>query len=143
MIRFSAIMLCAVLAMASPARAQTAAAIQKLDDEWSAAFNNGDAAAIAAMYTEDAYALPAGHDMVKGRAAIEAFWKEMAQQLGNARLAVVDLAPLGPRRAREIGTFSFETKTQPPQPVTGKYVVVWRKIGNRWLLATDIWNMNK
>jgi uncharacterized protein (TIGR02246 family) len=143
MIRFSAIMLCAVLAMASPASAQTAAAIQKLDDAWSAAFNNGDAAAIAAMYAEDAYALPAGHDMVKGRAAIEAFWKEMAQQLGNAKLVVVDVAPLGPRAAREIGTFSFETKAQPPQPVTGKYVVVWRKIGNRWLLATDIWNMNK
>jgi uncharacterized protein (TIGR02246 family) len=141
--RFSAILLCAVLAMAGPARAQTAATIQKLDNAWSAAFNTGDAAAVAAMYADNAYVLPAGHDMVKGRAAIAAFWKEETQQLGNARLVVVDVLLLAPRAAREIGTFSFETKAQPPQPVTGKYVVVWRRIGNRWLLATDIWNMNK
>jgi ketosteroid isomerase-like protein len=50
---------------------------------------------------------------------------------------------LGPGAAREIGTFSFKTKAQPPQEVVGKYAVVWRKIGGRWLLATDIWNMNK
>ena len=30
-----------------------------------------------------------------------------------------------------------------PQEVTGKYVVVWRKINDQWKLATDIWNMNK
>lgn len=95
------------------------------------------------MYTEDAYALPAGHDMVKGRAAIEAFWKEAMQQLGDAKLVVVDVAPLGPRAVREVGTFSFQTKAQPPQPVVGKYVVVWRKLGKNWLLSTDIWNMNK
>jgi uncharacterized protein (TIGR02246 family) len=143
LMKFPAILLCAVLAMAGPARAQTAAAIQKLDDAWSAAFNNGDAAAVAAMYANDAYVLPAGHDLVKGRAAIAAFWQGEARQIGNAKLVVVDVSSLGPRAAREIGTFSFETKTQPPQPITGKYVVVWRRIGSRWLLATDIWNMNK
>ncbi len=59
------------------------------------------------------------------------------------KLVAVDVAPLGRSAAREIGTFSFETKAQPPQPVVGKYVVVWRKIGGHWLLATDIWNTNK
>jgi uncharacterized protein (TIGR02246 family) len=143
MLRILALILCLALASATSALAQTAASIQKLDDAWSDAFNKGDAAAVAAMYAEDAYLLPPGHDMVKGRAAIEAFWKGASQQLGNAKLVVVDVAPLGPRAAREIGTFSFETKAQTPQPVLGKYVVVWRKVGNRWLLATDIWNMNK
>ena len=123
--------------------AQTAATIQKLDDAWSDAFNKGDAAAIAAMYAEDAYLLPPGHDMVKGRAAIEAFWKGATQQLGNGKLVVVDVAPLGPRAAREIGTVTLATKGQPSQALVGKYVVIWRRIGNRWLLGTDIWNMNK
>ena len=143
MLRVSAAAACLLLGVCGPALAQSAASIQKLDDAWSAAFNKGDAAAIAAMYAEDAYVLPAGHDIVKGRAAIEQFWKGAAQQLGNAKLVVVDVAPLGRRAAREIGTFSFTTKAQAPQPVIGKYVVVWRKFGNRWLLATDIWNMNK
>jgi uncharacterized protein (TIGR02246 family) len=134
---------CLCCAFAGSALAQTAALIQKLDDAWSAEFNKGDAAAVAAMYATDAYVLPPGHDMVRGRADIEAFWKGATQQLANARLVVVNVAPLGPRAAREIGTFSFETKSQPPQPVVGKYVVVWRNIGGRWRLATDIWNNNK
>ena len=59
---------------AGPALAQSKAAIQKLEDQWGAAFNKGDAAAVAAMYTEDAHVLPAGDAMVKGRAAIEALF---------------------------------------------------------------------
>jgi ketosteroid isomerase-like protein len=31
----------------------------KLNDEWAAAFNKGDAGAVAALYTADAYVLPA------------------------------------------------------------------------------------
>jgi uncharacterized protein (TIGR02246 family) len=143
MIRVSALVVCFCCIFAGSTLAQTAALIQKLDDAWSAAFDKGDAAALAAMYTPDAYVLPAGHDMVRGRAAIEAFWKGAAQQLGDAKLVVVNVVPLGPRAAREIGTFSFATKSQPPQPMVGKYVVVWRQIGGRWLLATDIWNNNK
>jgi ketosteroid isomerase-like protein len=64
-------------------------------------------------------------------------------QLGDAKLNTIDIQSLGPGAAREIGTFSFKTKAQPPQEVTGKYVVVWRKMGGQWQLATDIWNMNK
>jgi uncharacterized protein (TIGR02246 family) len=143
MLRISLFALCIGFAITGSAEAQTVASIQRLDDAWSNAFDKGDVATLAAMYTEDAYVLPPGQDMVRGRAAIEGFWKGAMQQLGNAKLVAVDVAPLGPRAAREIGTFSFQTKAQPPQQVIGKYVVVWRKIGARWLLATDIWNMNK
>ena len=141
--RIAVLVLCIGLALAASASAQTAATIQKLNDKWTDAFNKGDAAAVAGMYAEDAYVLPPGHDVVKGRAAIEAFWKETAQQVGDAKLVTVDVLPLGPRAAREIGTVTLQTKAQPPQQVVGKYAVVWRKIGGRWLLATDIWNMNK
>jgi uncharacterized protein (TIGR02246 family) len=133
---------CLMLATA-PAFAQTKAMIQQLNGEWAAAFNKGDAAAVAALYAEDAYVLPAGADMVKGHKAIQAFWAQTSQQLGDAKLTTIDVLSLGPGAAREIGTFSFKTKAQPPQEVVGKYAVVWRKIGGRWLLATDIWNMNK
>ncbi|MGC2199122.1 MAG: SgcJ/EcaC family oxidoreductase [Stellaceae bacterium] len=125
------------------ALAQEKAAIQKLNDAWTAAFNKGDAAAVAAMYAEDAYVLPPGADMVKGRAAIEGFWRQAAQQMGDAKLTAVDVLALGPDAAREIGTVTLKTKAQPPQEIAGKYVVVWRKIGGDWKLATDIWNTNK
>ena len=131
------------LSVGSPALAQNRATIEKLNDAWTAAFNKGDAAAVAALYTEDAYVLPPGSAMVKGRAAIEAFWRQAAQQMSDAKLTTVDVLPLGRSAAREIGTVTLKTKSQPPQEVVGKYVVVWRKIGRDWKLATDIWNTDK
>jgi uncharacterized protein (TIGR02246 family) len=128
---------------AAPAVAQNKATIEKLNDVWTAAYNKGDAAAVAALYTEDAYVLPPGSAMVKGRAAIEAFWRQAAQQMTDAKLTTVDVLPLGRSAAREIGTVTLKTKSQPPQEVVAKYVVVWRKIGRDWKLATDIWNTDK
>jgi len=137
------VMIICCLSVGSPALAQNKATIEKLNDVWTAAFNKGDAAAVAALYTEDAYVLPPGSAMVKGRAAIEAFWRQAAQQMSDAKLTTIDVLPLGRSAAREIGTVTLKTKSQPPQEVVGKYVVVWRKIGRDWKLATDIWNTDK
>jgi uncharacterized protein (TIGR02246 family) len=137
------VMIIGCLSLGSPAFAQNKATIEKLNDVWTAAFNKGDAAAVAALYTEDAYVLPPGSGIVKGRAAIEAFWRQAAQQMSDAKLTTLDVLPLGRSAAREIGTVTLKTKSQPPQEVVGKYVVVWRKIGRDWKLAADIWNTDK
>jgi ketosteroid isomerase-like protein len=50
---------------------------------------------------------------------------------------------LGPSAVREIGTFSLRTKEATPKEITGKYVVVWEKVGKDWKLAADIWNEGK
>jgi uncharacterized protein (TIGR02246 family) len=141
--RIAILVWCLGVLFAGQAVAQNVATIQKLNDKFTAAFNKGEAAAVAAMYAEDAYVLPPGGEMVKGRSAIEAFWKQTAQQVGDAKLVAVDVLPLGRRGAREIGTVTLETKGQPPQQLVGKYAVVWRQIRGRWLVATDIWNWNK
>lgn len=143
MTRLAMLVACALVAFTAAAEAQDAAAIQALNEKWGAAFNKGDAAAMAAMYAEDAYVLPPGAEMVKGRAAIEKFWGGATQQLTDGKLTVVDVLPLGGDAAREVGTFSLKSKGASPKALTGKYVVVWRKIGDRWLIATDIWNANK
>ena len=137
------VMIMGLLSLGSPALAQNKATIEKLNDAWTAAFNKGDAAGVAALYTEDAYVLPPGSAMVKGRAAIEGFWRQAAQQMSDAKLTTVDVLPLGRSAAREIGTVTLKTKSQPAQEVVGKYVVVWRKVGRDWKLATDIWNTDK
>jgi uncharacterized protein (TIGR02246 family) len=142
MTRIAVFLVCLLLS-ATSALAQAKVSIEKLNAEWVAAFNKGDAKALAAMYSPDAYVLPAGAEMAKGHNAIEAFWRGAVKQLGDAKLTTVDVQSLGPGAAREIGTFSFKTKAQPPEQVTGKYVVVWRKMGGQWQLAADIWNMNK
>ena len=140
--RIAVIAGCLIL-YAAPALAQDKATIEKLNDAWTAAFNKGDAAAVAAMYTEDAYVLPPGAELIKGRTAIEGFWRQATQQIGDAKLTTVDVLPLGPGAAREIGTVTLKTKGQPSQEIVGKYAVVWLKVGGDWKLATDIWNINK
>ena len=81
--------------------------------------------------------------MVKGNVAIGEMWKGMAEQVTDPKVTTLDVKLLSPTAAEEIGTFSLKTKETAPKEVTGKYVVVWQKVGNDWKLATDIWNDGK
>ena len=38
---------------------------------------------------------------------------------------------------------SNKTKGDNPQEMVGKYVVIWEKVGGKWKLDSDIWNLNK
>jgi uncharacterized protein (TIGR02246 family) len=131
-----------VIAMVSPAIAQKAE-IEAGNKKFIEAFNRGDFAALASLYTKDATALPPGAAMVQGSAGIEALWKSFGEQVSDPKLTTVDVKELGPSAAREIGMYSLKTKGPDPKEVTGKYVVVWEKVGNDWKLATDIWNDGK
>jgi uncharacterized protein (TIGR02246 family) len=131
-----------LVTLIAPAAAQKAE-IAAANGKWVAFFNKGDFDGVASLYTADATAFPPGSAMVKGRAAIGAMWKGMAEQITDPKVTTVDVKRLGPRVAREIGTFSLKTKGSPPKEVTGKYVVVWEKVGRDWKLAADIWNEGK
>jgi len=133
----------AVLAgLITPAFAQKAE-IEAVNAKWIEFFNKGDWAGVASLYTDDATAFPPGSAMVKGSAAIGAMWKGIAEQVSDPKVITLDVKPLGPAAAREIGTFGLKTKGPTPQEVTGKYVVVWEKVGSDWKLAADIWNDGK
>ena len=51
--------------------AMARAAITAANEQWTAAFNKGDAAGVAANYTEDAQILPPNSEIVSGRTAIQ------------------------------------------------------------------------
>ncbi len=131
-----------VVGLITPALAQKAE-IEAVNARWTEFFNKGDFAGVASLYTTDATAFPPGSAMVQGGAAIGEMWKSMAEQVGDPKVTTLDVKSLGPSAAREIGTFSLKTKGPTPQEVTGKYVVVWEKVGNDWKLAADIWNDGK
>jgi uncharacterized protein (TIGR02246 family) len=131
-----------MVGLGAPAYAQKAE-IDAVNAKWMAFFSKGDFAGVASLYTDDATAFPPGSSMVKGRAAIEAMWKRLAEQISDPKVTTLDVKPLGPSAAREIGTFSLKTKGPTPQDVSGKYVVVWERIGSEWKLSADIWNEGK
>jgi len=131
-----------LLGLIGPAAAQKAD-IEAANGKWVAFFNKGDFDGVASLYTADATAFPPGSGMVKGRAAIGAMWKSMAEQVTDPKVTTIDVKRLGPAAAREIGTYSLKTKGSPPKELTGKFVVVWEKVGRDWKLAADIWNDGK
>jgi uncharacterized protein (TIGR02246 family) len=131
-----------LIAFVVPAAAQKAQ-IEAVNAKWMELFNKGDFQGIAELYTADAVAFPPGSALVRGKAAIGAMWKGMAEQVGNPRIATVEVKRLGPATAREIGTFSLTTKGASPKEVSGKYLVLWERVRGQWKLAADIWNDGK
>jgi uncharacterized protein (TIGR02246 family) len=118
-------------------------AVEKANAKFSEAFERGDSAALAALYTQDAIVFPPGSEMVKGRQAIEEFWKATRQSgVKSVTLTTVDVGESGDL-AYEVGTVLLTIQPEGKKPATAsaKYVVVWkRQIDGSWQLHRDIWN---
>ena len=119
--------------------------IEARNREFMAAFNRGDAAGVAAAYTEDARVLPPGSEPLSGRQAIQQFWQGvMGMGVRGVELrtehaeSVADLA-------YEVGSAILKIQPEGGSETTDtvKYVVVWkRRAGGPWQLAVDMWNSN-
>jgi ketosteroid isomerase-like protein len=55
----------------------------------------------------------------------------------------VGLCQIGKAGLVPIAIASLKMKGPTPQEVTGKYLVVWEKVGTDWKLSADIWNDGK
>ena len=124
----------------APMPGKTDPALTKLAKAWEAAFNAKDIAKVASMYTDDAVVMPPNHEAVRGRANIEAFFKEM--EGATLTLTPFESAMSG-STAHEAGTYqmSITPKTGPPTTDKGKYVVILKKGSDgQWRLSHDIFN---
>ena len=140
--RRSVLAIAILIGFVVPAVAQKAQ-IEAVNAKWMELFNKGDFAGLAELYSVDAIAFPPGSAMVRGKAAIGAMWKGLAEQAGNPKVTTLEVKRLGPAAAREVGTFSLTTKGASPKEISGKYLVVWERIRGQWKLAADIWNDGK
>jgi uncharacterized protein (TIGR02246 family) len=113
--------------------------IQMRNEAFRLATAAGDAVALAAFYTEDAWFLPQGSAEIQGRLAIERLWQERLKRIAEVQLSTIDVVLLGNDHAREVGHFTVRTKADGPD-VTGKYLVVWQRIAGEWYLAADAVN---
>ena len=106
------------------------------------AFSRGDAAAVAAWYTEDATLLPPDSRMMKGREAIRTFWQgAMNTGVAEARLETLEVE-VRDDLAYEVGRFVMTVHTEGGEAakLAGKYVVIWKQEGGGWRMHVDIWN---
>jgi uncharacterized protein (TIGR02246 family) len=118
-------------------------AIRAQVDHWLQLIKAKDAASIAGLYTEDGAVMPPNAPIGKGRTAIQQTWASMMQTPGFD-LAIVPeqiLVSSSGDMALDRGTYRLAFAANgTPQTDTGKYVVVWRKIGKDWKAAADIFN---
>ena len=107
---------------------------------WAAAWNAGNAADIAALYSEDARLLPPGSGEVQGREAIEAYWQTQIDAAPGVKVALEtkEVHNLGDV-AVEVGAY-VNTGPEGEHAGHGKYLVVWVRKDGTWQMTRDIWN---
>ena len=117
--------------------------IEKQVNGFLAAFNKGDAAGVAAYYTEGARFLPPNAETMIGKDAIQAAWQfNMDNGVKKADLEIVELTPMGENAACDVGKYKLWIEPEPGVTVEdiGKYVVIWKHDGESWKLDIDIFN---
>jgi uncharacterized protein (TIGR02246 family) len=110
---------------------------------FSEAFAAGDAAGVAALYTEDAVLLPPDAPTIVGRAGIEEFWGGL-MKVGVQGVDLETVRLDGSADVlHEIGRATITVRPADGEMITqlAKYVVVWeRNPAGEWAMAVDIWN---
>ena len=117
--------------------AEDSQAIRAASKQWDDAFNRGDFAALAALYTEEAKLLPPNSQMIIGREGIEGFFSGG----GNGQLTMIDLH-LNGDMAYVVGEWTFTMQPEEGEAISnnGKYVEIWKRENDTWMLDVDIWN---
>lgn len=117
-------------------------AITAANEAFMRAFDRGDAAGVAALYTPNGQILPPGGDAAMGLQAIQAFWQAvMDMGITRAELETVEVDQQNDT-VIEVGRYTL--RVAGGQPVdNGKYVVVWKESGGQWRLHRDIWNTSR
>jgi ketosteroid isomerase-like protein len=120
---------------------ENAAAADEVAAAWASAFDAGDAAAVAALYAEDAHSMPPGGAALTGRSAIESYWRE---DIGSGG-AVTRLTPRDSISQGDLlhvdGTYDVAGE----DGVTlaeGQYQQLWKRTGGRWEVQHEIWRLD-
>ncbi len=115
---------------------------QALDRQFAAAIERGDAAAAAALYTEDARLLPPNSDAVVGRDAIQAFMQGMIESgVHDIQFMQAEVHVMG-EMAYDRGEVQLSVQPEKGEPMMSKskYVCVWTPVNGEWKIDVCIWN---
>jgi ketosteroid isomerase-like protein len=104
--------------------------------DYETAWENRDAAALAALFASDGFILRPGHPPVRGREAIETAYQNAGGPLHLRALAYEQADAI----AYIIGAY----RSTPDRPDSGKFIVtLQRNSDGRWLITADMDNGNR
>jgi ketosteroid isomerase-like protein len=118
------------------------AAVASAAAGWEKAYNEKNADAVAAIYTEDSQLLPPGPPVVNGRAAIRDFWAKDISASNMSFAITTDASGVAGDWAWRSGSWRG-TAADGTAAGTGKFAEIWRRTPEGWQLHRDIWNVDE
>jgi uncharacterized protein (TIGR02246 family) len=113
--------------------------IRALTDNFESTFSIGDVTRIARCYTENGMLLPAGSDFVRGREVIREFWQS-AIDMGIKHIKI-DILEIEQHDDTAIEMSNYILSDSDEKVIdAGKGIVIWKKMGDDWMMHRDIWN---
>ncbi|WP_220273395.1 YybH family protein [Pontibacter diazotrophicus] len=115
--------------------------IERANQKFMEAFRQGNAAGLAALYTENGMVLPPNHDSVEGREQIKDFWQAvMNMGIKSVKLQIGEVEQHGDTAIEmSRATLYIEGDQEVDQ---SKYIVIWKRENGEWKLHRDIFNSN-
>jgi len=117
-------------------------AIRAANDRFNDAYNRGDAAAAAALYTEEAKRLPPNSLMNVGRESIQASYQAAFDAgVGDLQTTLIEISVNGDM-AYEVGEYALTIQREEGEAISdnGKFVLIWRRENGAWKRDLVIWN---
>ena len=119
------------------------AAVEAVSLAWKAAYNARDAAAVSALYGDNAVLSAPGARAVRGKAAIGDYFVKTIAQFSTSGLTVTD-EPMGETVTSCDLAWHWKTYTVTDQSGAivdaGKLVTLFQRTDGKWLIVGDTWN---
>jgi uncharacterized protein (TIGR02246 family) len=114
--------------------------VQDLADEWTAAYNTHDIAALGALYGEDARLMMNGAPTIVGRKAIEEFWSREFIADSPLMLFAVTHKIFGVDMILVHGDYQVIDRDSGARLGAGRFAHIWMlNEDGEWRLDRDLW----
>jgi len=109
----------------------------ELKHSWEVSFNQGNSAAVAALYSEEAQLVMSGSAPILGKAAIRKTVDDMIKSGVKLRIGAAQNVGSGDI-AYVYGPYSVFEQDGGREVESGTYIEVWRRRAGAWLIDLDV-----
>lgn len=113
-------------------------AINKQNEVFMTSFQESDTTQFAQVYLQDGWMMPPDSPPIKGRQGIKQFLLG-AHKMGLSKI-MLTTGEVSVHGDAAVETGTYQTFAGDQQVGNGSYMVYWKKDGNTWRMARDIWN---
>jgi len=125
--------------------AQIRKSIEEVNAKYSEAIKEGNLAGAVAGYTDDATMVPPDGGLIRGKQAIEEYYKTLFQMgMKEVVLTTVEVEGSG-GTVYEIGKTRVRIQPEGQEAIqdSSKYLVIWkRQADGTWKVHVDIWSLS-